>query len=393
MSSGDDYLRKLIRSYRDSPDSNERAIKASDLNKIAKARMRRSIRLQSDDGYGLMDVETARRLKKILLPKPFSQTELDAADPYGDALLQRLFKPMMIRANRIALDLGLLKKEVTNIGTLPVGTPNAMAIAVPGTSDHVVVFQQGLPLFLNRMSKLAVSVEYAIPPETYEALPFADDNWQPQYRQCIAAALKKETHLGKRLLELLVVTIFDSNPNLATPHHVNASSSLVRAALLGSMEMFIIGHELGHVSLGHLERSAKRSAISIGVDNFEVISPEYAQEIEADAFGYVISDASAFDQTNNSESDLFEHWMLAAPDFFFSCIAILERFMSVCGVDWSTADSHPDTKVRREHRRNFLKDVDNRAALVTGERLEIALEMLADAVEHHFLNIIRTAAK
>ena len=320
-----------------------------------------------------------------------SEEDLVAGARHGDPYLQPLFAGMIETACNLAREMRLPVKSLGTIGVLPIGTPNAMAIKVPGTDDTLVVFQQGLPLFLNRMIKITLSLDSAVPANERHNLDFNDPTWPERYRLLVRRTADLHPDVADQLLELLKATIFSGNPNVAPPHHVSALIKPARQQLLYHTEMFIIGHEIGHSILGHLEGGSKAAVSRIGDTAISTIKLEHIQEYQADMLGFLIADASAkkIADTIGLMSDL-QVFCFTAPDFFFSAIACLEEFMALAHGGWSSADSHPTSLSRRGQRRKFLESVNNERALDLGRRLEVVICELSDRVRESFVQLVQS---
>lgn len=374
MSQAQDFLRSLVSLHQDT----EECFGVAEYQQLLATRVRHSLKLENESSsekerFSESDVDRICRDFKLT---DITESDLDKERPYGDPLLQQIFRPMIIEASKYAKQFGITDEELGEIGTLPIGTPNAMAIAVPNSSEFVVVFQRGLPLFLNRMSKIALEADFNIRPESYREMRLDEDGWQDRYRSEIRDSLKRYEIPLNHLLSLMFFTIIANDPSLAPPHSVPFSVSLTRTILLYHMEMFVIGHELAHIGKGHLSSDKRKVVYDFNGRLHEALSTESAQEIEADIFGWTISDASALREPDG-ENKLFEefyYYGVAAPGFFLSCVLCLERFTKLIHKDWCPCDTHPPTELRKSLRHYFLLDVGNRAGYVTAEKLDIVLD-------------------
>jgi hypothetical protein len=384
MSEAQDFLKNLISLHQDTDEQPDKA----KILRHADVRLNRALEMELKASPDLkLSRKDRTRITKLFRPDHLTQSDFDRELPFGDPLLQQVFRPLIKRACLYGKKLGIVDKEIGEIGTLPISSPNAMAIAVPGTAEHVVVFQRGLPLLLNRMCKIALEADFNIKPESYPGLRLQEDGWEERYRQAIRESIIENDTPLMHLIGLMFFTIVKGDPSLAPPHHVSISVSTARLILLYHVELFIIGHELAHIGRGHLDSDNKRTIVDANGDQHEMIATESAQEIEADILGWAISDACALDESAEQSTHLSRelyYYGIAAPGFFFSSVICLEKFTKLIDETWTPSDTHPPSEMRKEMRNLFLKDVDSRAGCVTASKLDIVLEEMFEAGKDQF---------
>lgn len=272
------------------------------------------------------------------------------------------------RTDKAASKLGMTVPVAPLLGTLPSGRVNAAAICL-GPKDYIIVFEVGLFGFANLLSKVIAL-----------AMPFRGDvDGKLEFGTEITTLPEEAV---ARFQDVLFAYLFLGHPHFAQPYlpppHLQGVASLLRK----SMELFVLGHEYGHIISGHFGNALPSSNLLGGV-NTEEVTRSWIQEFEADAVGTsLVVSAMAQDGMDLALS----FW---GADFFFSCIEIIERTVSIIRTgkaDEIHLDSHPPAHMRREQlRQSLVKSIDaeykGRAegAVELGKQLERIVEQLWDS--------------
>jgi hypothetical protein len=155
-------------------------------------------------------------------------------------ILDFLFK----RINNTVVKLKYSVKDVPYSGTAVSGEYNAFACEHPTTHEKLIVFESELILLAVLFCKV---ITHSIPLETKEdSVGFSVD------------LIKLEEHLDEnydileRFIELFHNTIFKGHPSETRQYFIQPTHQKLYYELLNSFELFIIGHEYGHVIAGHL---------------------------------------------------------------------------------------------------------------------------------------------
>jgi hypothetical protein len=152
------------------------------------------------------------------------------------------------------------------------------------------------------------------------------------------------------------------------------------------MECFIMGHEYGHIIEGHLANRSTAAAL-LGNDKVQEYVRSWEQEFDADAVGAsLVIDAM---RRQRHFDVALSFW---GADFFFSCIEIVERGVSIVKTGQEnqlTFGSHPPVALRREALRNALAkslpEEHAKAAVTLGRTLEQIIEELWSITKPHLL--------
>lgn len=200
------------------------------------------------------------------------------------------------------------------LGSLPTNDPNAAAIRAPA-GDSAIVVNTGMIALLARSVNAFVGSQ---------PTPLTPAMWSEQQAKiwivqaCVAMAT------GSARVGL------DQIPTFADPTRMTASASIVDCATA-----FIIGHEYGHVQLGHLKDGSVhlRQLLSSDVaPSLEIYDKRHEEEFDADRKGAEL--AVIFNrQTHRPPSQL----VFFAISFFFQIVRVLD----LCAGSTLDKTSHP----------------------------------------------------
>jgi hypothetical protein len=191
--------------------------------------------------------------------------------------LTSLYCAQIERAAR-SLRMGLSAPPL--FGTLPVGSMNAFALRVRGTT--ITLFHVGMFNFLNQISKvvaLAVPLEGEATRRSAAARPGAPRarrrvagrrrSGSPPPKTFVLAAraaadrLSARPEVGRRFQNVVEAYLVEGDPLASRRFVVSGARQLLVHQLLTSAELFVLSHEYGHVILGHLEgRRGRRTSLA-----------------------------------------------------------------------------------------------------------------------------------
>lgn len=257
------------------------------------------------------------------------------------------------------------------LASLPSGSVNCMAVRFSDTGDHVVFFERGLFVFLHQIAKALAGCLVQ------------KESDRPGY-----AMLSMDPDDVRRNLDRDKLPIFFFATTLATylstgdPIHSSPAplapvlQQRIGLSLLQGAELFLMGHEYGHVIAKHLE-SGTRSARALPDALSQEVLFSWKQEIEADAIGLQLSIPAFIEHWDNSPEFAY-----AGAEFFLSCAEMIERCASTFRTGQPNSEeaaSHPPPSVRREVLRRRLAQLAPREAagvIETAEAYNSILEEL-----------------
>ncbi len=256
------------------------------------------------------------------------------------------------------------------LGTLATGEINAITLKVPGSTNHVVAIEDQLFPFALLFSKAVALAIPVINSTTEGGFDFHIGMTQ------VRGHLKENPEAVQRFQEVILAYILDGKPGKAPrytpPSHV---ISLASPMIMG-LELFVLGHEYGHIMAGHLADGAAPRRLR-GTEDVDVteISWSWQQELDADAVGWTLSMAAMIHQ--GSEPPATQ----AGIELFFSACEILEKALSVLTtgeVDRvRRPTSHPHPRLRRDTLRESISNIQEEEV----ERAKEIGECIAEVVE------------
>jgi hypothetical protein len=235
--------------------------------------------------------------RRARLPKPPTRFE----SPHWHALVAEY----CWRIERAAMS---LKKKITQrplFGTLPLGSMNAFALDVNGTK--VTLLQAGLFHFLNSVSKLlclciplAEEVDFNESGEPGPSLRFARFRRTMRHRTAPGRSRHRSRFildeksiggqvwnnrydLGRLFIDIFRAYLVEGDVLRGRRFLLSETRLLLNFQLVTSAELFVLGHEYGHIILGHLGTSKPRAAALGGSEVRELPfgwDEEYAADIK-----------------------------------------------------------------------------------------------------------------
>ena len=244
-------------------------------------------------------------------------------------------------------------------GSLPTGQVNGMALRVPQTKEFVILIEEGLFAYANLAAKALVM-----------AFPLRDEG-----NGMMSMAISAEDariELGKnpvpleKFKELLLAYVIGGHPHFAKSYFSDSYFEQVASAFRNSFELFVIGHEYGHILAGHLTSNKTKKAM-LADESEDEIATNWQNEFEADVRGLDLMLMAQ--QKNGLDLPL----SFSGAVFFFKCVEIIEKAISIIQTGDVTAShsiTHPPTQTRLE----FLYTTINNSVPVehTAETFQVA---------------------
>jgi hypothetical protein len=250
------------------------------------------------------------------------------------------------------------------IGTLPTGQVNAMAIRVPGTDEHVIVFESQIFTFCLLFSK---AVTLALPFHGLQNDQFSMSTEMSE----ILDRINNTPEIVRRFYEVVAAYTVDGLPSQAPPYIPPEPWGSVAALFRDLMELFIMTHEFSHVLLEHTGRG-KRSASLLGGNEAEVLEWSQQQEVEADALGILLLMGSP-------TVELDAAMRFVGVSLFFGAMTVVERAVTLLQFGEERqliSTTHPANRERLR-----MASQAAQACRIVSEQDHRAILQLADAVE------------
>jgi hypothetical protein len=256
------------------------------------------------------------------------------------SILQTLFSKIEETAKRKSL----ITETRPTIGTAHSKEYNAFAERVPETNEFIIVFESELFTLANLLAKL-VSLSLPDFNVSTESVFFNAS------QERIVNHVQTNKALQNRFADLVYNAIFLGQPNLTQQYYLQEPLGRMQYELLNSLELFVVGHEYGHIYCGHLKETNIIRGI-IRNKPVDRISPDWEMEYEADMVGLDLL-------INSLDNTCFPPFSFMGPELFFTFLDLDERAFSLFsnGEEKRSmgSDTHPPTFERRKRIRQALK--------------------------------------
>lgn len=229
------------------------------------------------------------------------------------------------------------------LGTLPLGRINAASIPVPGSDDFIIVVDQALIYFANRLSMALAS-----------ALPFQTTGTDIDL---IVDLDKLKHHIDSSpnstqgLHDLLLACLFEGDPGTCKPAEPPAPLGPFSWGFQTSILRFVLAHEYSHIRAGHCS-VLKGIQVAPGGLVLDLVDYSWEQELDADVNGMRLTLTTGARQQQSSVL------VFAGIDLFFSFQAILEKAATVVRfgeAKTAATETHPPSESRRARIRDVLR--------------------------------------
>lgn len=284
--------------------------------------------------------------------------------PHSAILLNTLFEKIEAAAKRI--DYHIAKRPI--VGTAFSKSFNAFAVRVPDTTENIIVFESELFTLCNLLAKIIASCLPDFNIGEKVSFSFAKDR--------IENHIRTNPIISQRFADFVDNAILYGQPNKTKQYFLTDTVQRLHYEILNSLELFIVGHEYGHIYAGHLDKAVLVKRM-VGDDEFSILKPDWQMEYEADFHGVNLL-------VNSDDSRNLLPFSILGPELFFTFLDITERANALIykgkEVRSLGGDEHPATYDRR----NSIRDMLNRglpkdeleAYQVGGQFLENVLEIL-----------------
>jgi hypothetical protein len=247
-------------------------------------------------------------------------------DPLTHDILANLLQPQIESA---AQHLELSASPSPIFGTLPTPLLNAETVPVPGTDQRLIVLYDKLFLFANEFTKAVVET---IPIDTASAQIVISTS-SAEIKQRLADHPELRQRFAGVLLGFLGLAPLQD-------HYLTESKYFPLLQARHAMELFVVGHEYGHVIRHHTANDvaalnltpplhASSSARTLGGQTPQRLQHSWFQELEADFIGQTLMlEALRIHDTGNA---FLERYASVGAIFFFVAQDILDQTQYLVG--------------------------------------------------------------
>jgi hypothetical protein len=221
-------------------------------------------------------------------------------------------------------------------GTIPTGIINGVAYRPTEKKGSIILLEEGVWGFANLTSKIIAKV-YPMEITGEEGVTFFPN------LHLVEKNLNDNPIIYDRFLDLIYSYIVLGDPHKAEQYFIESPQREFASFFCEQMEMFILGHEIAHVVLGHLDKNEINST-KIGKNKTNTKHIDWAQETQADLYSIEFIINILEEEQSNSTYFFF------GADLFFNCIEVIENAVRILksGNDEmiSINSKHPPTIVR-----------------------------------------------
>ncbi|MGW1513590.1 hypothetical protein [Streptomyces sp. NPDC002394] len=233
------------------------------------------------------------------------------------------------------------------LGMLATGEINAVTLLAPDSQAHLVVFENELFNFANLFGK-AVALAMPYEGSVDEGVAFSTDVDQ------VRRHLRDSPEAVHRFRDVVLAYLLHGRPSHARPYIPSQIIRTMGSILRDGMELFVLGHEYGHVMGEHVaDRQAPRRMLGAGDVDVTEVAWMWEQEAVADLIGWDLCLMSM----GESFGPALPH---AGIELFFSACEVLERAVPllITGGDAPRPgpSTHPPTDLRRGVVREHAKE-------------------------------------
>jgi hypothetical protein len=276
------------------------------------------------------------------------------------------------------------------VASMPMGEPNAMTLPIPNTEQRLVIFDDELMTFAWLLSKVVVRI---VGPQLQRPRGLAlrplftrrpKGNSLRSGENDVLSRLRAEPDIIKRFVEVLVASVAVRNTSAAPPYLLPPDQMEQATAIATSMELFVLGHEYGHIMRHHVGQVRNLSAGHR--EDVKHINWTWDEEFEADSVGVLLAGRAMRDMGSDPTI------AYCGPDYFLSCADLMDRVSMLIETGQEkvqekvqASSSHPPNSDRRERLRSTIAGLvdQSEASAVSGfgRQLELAIETLWETVK------------
>lgn len=284
---------------------------------------------------------------------------------FQDKISYSIIEPKLEEISKAATSLGIKNAPNVLLATLYTEQVNAVAMRMKKTGEYIICFESQLFSFLNRFVKIIVL-----------SIPEVKTNDPDKFGLCF---LKEEVEKHVKEFPLIKALFTDlifsfavgGNVNDAQNFDLDFGRNIHATYILRATELFVMGHEYGHIVKGHLT-TGLNSEIEIANLTAEEIERKWENEYEADTLGLFFMIKVLHDE------HFMEDFSLIGADLFFILTEITEKARSIIKFGHENGSgkktNHPPAKLRRENLRKAYLTSFTPQQLKKAETMPIGLE-------------------
>lgn len=271
-------------------------------------------------------------------------------------------------------------------GSMPTGTIDAQATVFENAEDPIIILDRNIYQFTGKFSKTVSAT-----------IPIGSDGGKVSLsydKEDMRRRLHENPWIVSDFSQAMLLLVTSGAPNNAHETLLDADHNRMHARLVNGLDSFIVGHELGHIVLGHARSSTRELHMAgDGRDRpIEVVDHSQDDELAADQVGLrllVTSQAATGDP-----GDLLDAAIAAAgSDLFFKLLDLADQYRLKIGKPTFSDKAHPPAATRGENLDRYLQSPEMAGIgldkfpdfrLLTRNALEVLVEEATPSLDKAF---------
>lgn len=268
--------------------------------------------------------------------------EIQLPTRYDSPLQFRLLDGLVGRVKEAAQSLEIEVKDFPHYACIPTGLVNARAVLLPTIERPFLLFDSELFLYCHLFAKAFSRCLPVVGRTKHISLSIAPDQ--------VEQRLRSTPDLIERFRDLLHTYATTGATSQSKQYDPESDYVHMLKILCDGMELFVVGHEFGHVQAGHL--STLLDQLGLNSDEHVVRNESHRQEHEADLLGLLLTlqamASSGYDAALSC----------VGVELFFVSLEMAERsrYITRHGTDDGYAEASSETHPSSSERRAFLRE-------------------------------------
>lgn len=227
------------------------------------------------------NIDEVRNILSLYLPAPIidlvsKEISNNILPTKYDSLLDfSILKGLIEEIKAAAKTFNLDTSEFPLYATIPTGTVNARAIHPDCSSKTFILFDSQMSTFCNLFAKA-----FAL------CLP-TDENSYSFSLEKVSSHINENIDCIYRVQEFLYAHCYEGEFSKAEQYFIEEKKVHLNSFFLKGMELFVVGHEFGHIYAEHTSNFMNSHCIN-GERETYTINKSHLQEYEADFFGMLL---------------------------------------------------------------------------------------------------------
>jgi hypothetical protein len=319
--------------------------------------------------------------------------DLGAPTRFENPIIYRTISGASAQIFNVARQLNCPLPAQPLVGTMPTGDIHAYTVPVPedmrageSDADHLIIFDWQFFLFVHLFSKAIAGALTAAPSPEY-GTEFWSLSWD---EDDIRRKIERDPSVAEGFTDLLVSYATTGRPGdsrvYTSPEAFQRSrlgpgNRAMAAIIRASMELFVMGHEYGHIAQRNSAAAGMVRLRWVGYDGPDADSPavrSHLAELDADGYGLRLASLAARPRYRNLTLEYI------GADAYFSGLDMMRRALCVltlgrvAGMDGET---HPSARDRRGVLRRSLSvfpvsEEERAGAVDVARKVELIAELL-----------------